>query len=427
MGDKTATIPAIVHLTAATHLTIKLTPSNFPVWRKHVLSTLTGLDLQHFIDGSSTPPTNTSADYAAWYRQDQILFSAILGSCTDAIQPLLASADTSREAWTRLNTTYANVSRSRIISLKSKLSTNPRGTRNIADYLREMRTIADDLALAQNPIKDEDLMIHIVNQLGDSFKPIVAAIKARDTTITYSELHDKLVDYETHLKQSEVALPEIITANYTYASRNGSTNPNRPNESYGPNSRPNHGSRNGPRNSRSQWSRSQNNHTGNRSYRANSYCQFCSLNGHDTKDCRKLARFLRDNNITTNTGPTINTTTTNANMVPPSWIFDTGASDHAVLNQSHVQTPREYGGPDEILLGDGTNLKITHIGDSKIPTLSRPLTLSRVLCVPTLQRNLVSVAKLCKTNKVSVEFFPSCFFCEGSNHGGASTSGSERQ
>lgn len=28
------------------------------------------------------------------------------------------------------------------------------------------------------------------------------------------------------------------------------------------------------------------------------FCQFCNIPGHDTKDCRKLARFLQENNIT---------------------------------------------------------------------------------------------------------------------------------
>ena len=62
---------------------------------------------------------------------------------------------------------------------------------------------------------------------------------------------------------------------------------------------------------------------------------------------------------------------------------------------------------DEISLGDGTSLHIAHIGDTHLHTPHHKLLLSRVLHVPTIRRNLISVAKLCKTNLVSVEFFPS--------------------
>ena len=59
-----------------------------------------------------------------------------------------------------------------------------------------MRAIADDLALAQSPIAEEDLLVHILSQLGDEYSAIVAAIKVRETPLSYPELFDILVDVE---------------------------------------------------------------------------------------------------------------------------------------------------------------------------------------------------------------------------------------
>ncbi|KAJ9542597.1 hypothetical protein OSB04_029103 [Centaurea solstitialis] len=368
MSDKSNTSTTIIHLTATTHFPIKLAAFNFPVWRKQVLSTLIGLDLHHFIDGTSKPPTKPSVEYSHWYRQDQILISALLGSCTDAIQPLLSSAETSHEAWSRLTTSYANASRSIIISLKSKLTTNPKGSRNVAEFVHDMRSIANEIALAQSPINDEDLMIHIIKQLGDDFKTIVPTIKVRKNPITYSKLYDKLVDFERLLKETEIPSTDVLTANYTHTSRNGSTQDNRSMNSSAFHLRSNYGSHSGSCNPRPQWPKPQ-----NRNNRSNSHCQFCSIGVHDTKECCKLSRFLRENNIEINTGPLVNTTTTRTNLVQPPWLFDSRASHHVTSDRSNLQTPMDYGGPDKISLGDGT------------------------------------VAKLCKTNKVSVEFFPSYF------------------
>lgn len=130
-------------ITAATHLTIKLTPNNYPIWRKHVESTLISLELNGHITYAPQATTltdkegktTTNPDYRPWYCKDQMIFSAMLGSCSDAIQPLVSSATTAREAWNRLNSSFASSSRSRVISLKSRLVKNPKGTQSITEYL----------------------------------------------------------------------------------------------------------------------------------------------------------------------------------------------------------------------------------------------------------------------------------------------------
>ena len=178
----------VVQLTASTHFNVTLTNDNFPVWRKHVYSTLIGLDLVHFITGTKQAPENfldaevtkPNPDYYSWFRQDQIILAGLLGSCSPTIQPMIASADTAQEAWERLVTSYANSSRSRVMSLKSKLASNPKGTRTIAEYLRDMKSIVDELALVQNPVKDEDLMVHILCQLGDDFKNVAQSFRVLD-------------------------------------------------------------------------------------------------------------------------------------------------------------------------------------------------------------------------------------------------------
>lgn len=52
------------------------------------------------------------------------------------------------------------------------------------------------------------------------------------------------------------------------------------------------------------------------------------------------------------------------------------------------------------------HLSISHTGHTSLSTPSRSHSLFNVLCVPCLRKNLISVAKLCRTNQVSVEFFP---------------------
>ncbi|KAD3068165.1 hypothetical protein E3N88_36045 [Mikania micrantha] len=141
------------------------------------------------------------------------------------------------------------------------------------------------------PVDDEDLIVHITNQFNDDFKNLAAALKTRDSPISYSELFAQLVDHERWLKETSQT-PLISTVNNTQS--------------------------------------------------------------HVTKECRKLARFLQEHQIINHpvapTTPTVNTSsTTSANT--HSWMWDTGASNNTANNQHAFPVLSEYGGPDEILQG----------------------------------------------------------------------------
>ncbi|VFQ62618.1 unnamed protein product [Cuscuta campestris] len=122
--------------------------------------------------------------YSIWFRQDQAIVGALLGSCADVVQPLISTAETAHAAWQNLHSSFATTSRGRIVFLKSKLGKNPRGNRSITDYLHDMRTIADELALVQSPISEEDLVVHVLNQVGPDYDPISSAALLRPSAIS---------------------------------------------------------------------------------------------------------------------------------------------------------------------------------------------------------------------------------------------------
>ena len=233
-----------------------------------------------------------------------------------------------------------------------------------------MKSIADELALAQNPILEEDLVVHILSQLGDEFDNIVAAIRVRESPISFSELFDKLTDFERLLKDNEVSQPPILaTANLTQRSR---FHPH--SKMFSGNSGNSNAGFSNSRKSRDyNGSLPRQHQSGPRSNRSDRFCQFCGIPGHNTRDCRKLARFLKENNIhisnTLSHNPMANATMLNKpSTTQQPWLFDSGASDHATSYPSMLQTFSNYGGLDEIFLGDGKSLSISHTGNTT-PTL----------------------------------------------------------
>ena len=90
------------------------------------------------------------------------------------------------------------------MSLKKKLTLSTQRSKSVAEFLQSMKIIADELALAQAPVTEDDLIIFILNGLGMEFREISTAIRARETPISLEELHDKLVDFEAIIKQEEL-------------------------------------------------------------------------------------------------------------------------------------------------------------------------------------------------------------------------------
>ena len=91
------------------------------------------------------------------------------------------------------------------------------------------------------------------------------------------------------------------------------------------------------------------------------------------------------------------------------WLLDSGASHHVTADLNNLMLHAPYDSPNDIVIGDGTRLNITHAGTTSLSTSSNSFTLHNVLSVPHMKRNLISISQFYKTNKILVEFLPSYF------------------
>jgi len=137
--------------------------------------------------------------------------SAILASTSSSITPLIATAPTSHGAWKKLKTLYASRSRTRAMQLKEELTLIQRGHRSITDYLHAVKKLADEIAIIDHPISDDDLTLYVLNGLGPDFQEIAGPIRARESSLNFEELHDLLVGHEAYLRRLETATQTVIT------------------------------------------------------------------------------------------------------------------------------------------------------------------------------------------------------------------------
>ncbi|GMY20342.1 hypothetical protein FCV25MIE_15581 [Fagus crenata] len=171
------TATPLIALNITAQINEKLTPSTFPQWRAQFKALLIGYDLLDYINGAALCPSSNGTSFANlikthWVRQDKLILRAILASTSPTITPLIAMVKTSSDAWKKLHNLYASHSRTRAMQLKEELTLIQRGNRSIPNYLHAVKALADEIAIIDHPISDNDLTLYVLNGLGPDFREI---------------------------------------------------------------------------------------------------------------------------------------------------------------------------------------------------------------------------------------------------------------
>jgi hypothetical protein len=87
------------------------------------------------------------------------------------------------------------------------------------------------------------------------------------------------------------------------------------------------------------------------------------------------------------------------------WVADSGASHHTTHSVGNISNPRPLNSvsPSSIVVGNGSTLPVTSVGDSLIPG---SFYLNNILLAPNIVQNLLSVRRFTTDNWCSMEFDP---------------------
>nr|XP_016502233.1 PREDICTED: uncharacterized protein LOC107820461 [Nicotiana tabacum] len=171
----------------AHQLPVKLTSSNFLLWKTQFMPMVYACGLNHHIDDSKQMPTqflddtNTKPNpaYTVWLREDQLVLSCIVASVSESILPQLVGATTARDAWNKLVAAYASGSKPQIRDLKTQLHTLRRDNASIESYVQKAKAIVDKLDALQHPVPNDDLVEFVLAGLGPVYRPFTRSLESR--------------------------------------------------------------------------------------------------------------------------------------------------------------------------------------------------------------------------------------------------------
>lgn len=388
MAGDSIPIATLIHM-----ITIKLSSSNYLLWRNQVVPVLASHDLLGFVDGTVSPPPATltdesgkispNPDYTTWYAKDQRILCLLQSSLTEESMAEVIGASSSRAVWLALEAAFSHDSESRAHQLREELQMLKKGTLSVAEYGRKFKLLCDQLAAIGRPVDNSDKTHWFLRGLGSQFTSFSDVRMAMTPRPALRDLIHQAQSFELFSRSTESSEP--AQAAFTVQTRGEGGRGN------GTSHNSNHG---GGR-------------TGNRGRGRRNYvpkCQMCGIEGHFADRCpnRFDRTFFRNNggaaaNLAQAFGANCNISSERAS----DWFLDTGASAHITSDPSTLDSCEPYSGNDHVVVGNGASLSISHTGKCTLPNNLRLLD---VLVVPHITKNLLSISKLTSDYPVDVLF-----------------------
>ncbi|XP_020264107.1 uncharacterized protein LOC109840022 [Asparagus officinalis] len=204
-------------------LSLKLTPTNYLLWKTQFLPLLRSFDLLGLVEGTDRCPSpsivtsesglsSLTPAYTAWVRKDQLLLSWIIASLSEEVLPQVVGLATSHEVWQALHQAFGSPSHTRILQLHTQLQNLQKGDSSVSSYLSKAKYLADELAAAGQPMPLATFNAIVFNTLAAEYGEMISALSARTEPVSYPELCSLLVGHEIRLSAQSVAVPSIVPA-----------------------------------------------------------------------------------------------------------------------------------------------------------------------------------------------------------------------
>ena len=110
----------------------------------------------------------------------------------------LYGLNTAKQASTTLATRYASQLNARITYLKHQLQTLNQGFKSCSKFLRKTKSCVDLLALAGQPVEEEDLISYVLGGLNSSYTTFITLFNfsTRTTSMSFEDFQAKLLNHE---------------------------------------------------------------------------------------------------------------------------------------------------------------------------------------------------------------------------------------
>lgn len=348
----------------------KFKGENFNLWKFKMEMVLASMDLWEIVDDTEEPPSfdedpKVKKDYE---RRVKKAMSVIGLNLVDSQLAHIKSCKGPAEAWRTLCNIHETRSLSNILFIRRKFFTSKmQEGSDLLNHTNQVKALADQLTCLDVPVRDEDVVMTLLESLPPSFESLITALETM------------------HMKDLTM---EFVTARLMHeVSKRKEKEP--------------HGDDAALASRQNKWG-------GSSSHGEPKVCYNCGKPGHIARNCFKPKKWERDNANQAKEKETANHAKEDEDYAfatqdgPHSksvckWIMDSGATKHMTPNRAVFDT-YEAIAPRNVHLGDDSVVEAVGVGSIVVEVLvggrSKRIRIKNSLHVPKLQANLLSVSKL---------------------------------
>ncbi|KAJ1385455.1 gag-polypeptide of LTR copia-type [Sesbania bispinosa] len=162
-------------LNVGNFITLKLTPTNYTLWREQALALAESQDLVGHLTNEDPAPTQyttpnsnnitnsetftpkLTTEFVTWRKADRLLRGWIIGTLFEEALGLVVGLDTSHAVWDALKDAYAEDSQECEFTLRQQIIyLRKEDDRTIGEHIRVFKGLCDNLAAIGKPIPDKE-------------------------------------------------------------------------------------------------------------------------------------------------------------------------------------------------------------------------------------------------------------------------------
>ena len=178
--------------------------SNYTIWKSQVLPTVKAYDLEGFLIGtksssSLSPEDPVNSEFIQWNRLDQFLLSWLLSSISYSMLGHIIHCKTASEIWKTLEQIFSTKSKARILNLRFMLQSTKKGSMTSENYFLKMKSLADELMVAGQPVSEDELVLYVSGGLGPEYESVVVTLTSKDS-VSITEAQFLLQTHKSRLE-----------------------------------------------------------------------------------------------------------------------------------------------------------------------------------------------------------------------------------
>ena len=364
-----------------------LNGKNYPTWKVQCRMALMRDGVWGIVSKTEESPSADEPDVLAKFvaRKDRALATIVL-SVDPSFLYLIRDPEDPAIVWEKLANPFQKKTWANKLALRRKLySLRLRDGDSIQKHIKDMTEIFNELAAIDDPITEEDRVVHLLASLPESYDILVTALEASVEVPKMEIVTERLLHEERKIKEKHGSETSDGTMKAMFVNR----------QSKGK----------GPK------------------------CYHCGKFGHIKRNCRELnspkldddkneaydnkhkasnaaeSRQAENSSDSDEVGLMINHAFSSLTKKENAWIIDSGATCHMCNDTSLFVELYNWEKPKEVTFGDGHVVKANGRGIVKIEIECqrsqkvKNCVLQDVLYVPSLSYNLVSVSKATKSGK----------------------------